>query len=237
MKQPAKDRVRFACDECDQLLSIGTSRIGQTVTCPKCSCKNTVPSAEAAAAQLAERKRRKQARQEESQQDFSQFEVYDDDTEFIFETEEGEGYYGGKVDRSKVAVSRTVLYIQGGLLGFVAIAAFAFGWFVGAMTAGPAHSPVEDNTPKVVRGTITYEDAAGQAQPDADSVVILLPQDNRPASGEKIEVAGLRPSTHRPMKITPVFNKYKRWAEATPARIRRGSIACKSPSGAVITCS
>jgi len=29
MAQTAKDRVRFACDECDQLLSIGTSRNGQ----------------------------------------------------------------------------------------------------------------------------------------------------------------------------------------------------------------
>lgn len=198
MSQTA-ERIRFACQQCDQLLSIGVSRIGREITCPKCEHKNTVPDKEAAAAQLAERKKRKAARRQESEEDLAQFEVYDDETEFIFEHEDaGAYYYDARVDRTKVAVPRTILYVQGALLGVVALAAFVFGWIFGAATSGPRVSPEEDNTPRVVRGTLTYKDENNRAQPDAGSVVILVPQDSRPAPGEKVDVVGLRPDDPLP---------------------------------------
>jgi hypothetical protein len=198
MAETAKERIRFACEECDQLLSIGVSRIGQSITCPKCGCSNEVPDADAAALQIADRKRRKEQRRKESAEDFTQFEVYDDDTEFVFETDDDdEGYYGGRVDRNKVAVPRFVLYTQGALLGVVAIAAFVLGWIVGAATSGPAHVAVEDNTPRVIRGTLKYV-ADGTEQPDAGSVVILVPQDGRPTIDEKVPAQGLGPDDQPP---------------------------------------
>ena len=197
MAQTAKERIRFACNECDQLLSIGVSRIGQMITCPKCSSENEVPDAEAAALQITDRKRRKQERRDAGD-DFSQFEVFDDEAEFVFETDDDvEGYYGGKVDRNKVAVSRFVLYTQGALLGVVAIGAFLLGWIVGASTSTSQPTVVEDNTPRVIRGTLTFNDAAG-AQPDAGSVVILVPQDRRPTIDEKVPAEGLGPDSQPP---------------------------------------
>ena len=110
MSQSAKERIRFACDECDQLLSIGVSRIGQSITCPKCGSENEVPDADAAALQIADRRRRKEERRKKNEEDFSQFEVFDDETEFVFETDDDEeGYYTGRVDREKVAVPRYLL--------------------------------------------------------------------------------------------------------------------------------
>jgi len=203
MAQTAKERIRFACEQCDQLLSIGATRIGQHVNCPKCGSENEVPDAEAAALQIADRKRRKEKARRESAEDFSQFEVYDDDTEFIFETEDDVGYYGGRVDRSKVAVPRYVLYTQGALLGSVAIGAFVLGWVFGAVTAGPDKSLVEDNTPRVIRGELTYVDQQDREQPDAGSVVILVPQESRPGPNEKVSVAGLRPDDPMPEEDHP----------------------------------
>lgn len=198
MAQTAKERIRFACGECDQLLSIGVSRIGQSITCPKCGSENEVPDADAAALQIADRRRRKDAARRESKEDFTQFEVYDDETEFVFETDDDdEGYYGGNIDRSRVAVPRTVLYLQGALLGVVAIGAFVLGWIFGAATSPSQPSVAEDNTPRIIRGTLTYQDATGE-QPDAGSVVILVPQNSRPTIDEKVPAQGLGPDDQPP---------------------------------------
>ncbi len=199
MAETAKDRIRFACDECDQLLSIGVSRIGQSITCPKCDHRNHVPDADAAALQLADRRMRRDKQKRETANDASQFEVYDDDTEFIFETDDDdEGYYGGRVDRSKVAVPRSVLYIQGAMLGVVAIGAFLLGWVLGATTSGPNENTVVDNTPRVIKGTLTYIDNDDRQQPDAGSIVILVPQESPPGADEKVDVAGLGPDEPLP---------------------------------------
>ena len=45
----------------------------------------------------------------------------------------------------------------------------------------------------VLRGKLTYVDAQGRESPDAGSVVILLPVDQRPSPGERISPIGLRP--------------------------------------------
>ena len=203
MAETAKDRLRFACQQCDQLLSVTASRQGQTVNCPKCERANVVPNAEVAALQLAERRKRRDKKKQEGAGDASQFEVYDDETEFIFETDEDEeGYYGGRVDRSKVAVPRVVLYTQGALLGVVAIGAFLLGWLLGITTSGPAQPNVVDSTPRVVKGTLTFVDGQNRQRPDAGSVVILVPQDAPPGVDEKVDVAGLGPDEPLPEPST-----------------------------------
>jgi phage FluMu protein Com len=205
MAQTAKERIRFACAKCDQLLSIGAGRIGQSVDCPKCKSPNEVPDVEAAALQIADRKLRKSQRRREDEkgsaagdavdgsEEFSQFAVFDDETEFIFESDEDEqGYYGGKVDREKVAVPRWVLYTQGALLGAVALGAFTFGWLFGAITSRSGAPVAQHDTPHIVKGALTYDDGNAGEQPDAGSVVILVP-DVKISHNEKIAVTGLRP--------------------------------------------
>lgn len=211
MADAVKKRIKFCCEHCDQLLSIGTSRIGRTIDCPKCGETLTVPNETEAGEQLAGRKTRRDAHREEHGEDFSQFTVYDDATEFIFESEDdSEGYYGGRIDRSKVAVPRMVLYVQGGLLGAVAIGCFLFGWVFGALTSGERDVVEEDNTPRIVRGTVNFLDTENRTQPDAGSVVILVPEDRRPGPDEKVDAVGLRPDDAPPdPEIHPGLQRIK----------------------------
>lgn len=211
MSSTAEQRIRFACQQCDQLLSIGASKIGRTIKCPKCSEINKIPTAEQAKQQIAERKGRKEAKRkelEESTDDLAQFAVYDQDNEFIFEQDDGGGYYFDKhIDKTKVAVPRAVLYTQGALLGVVAIGMFAFGWFVGSATSTPRISPEEDLTPRVVRGTLLFKDSAGRDQPDAGSVVIVVPEDSRPGPDDKVDIDGLRPDDPLPGELHPALQR------------------------------
>jgi phage FluMu protein Com len=210
MSSTAEKRIRFACQQCDQLLSIGASKIGRTIKCPKCAEVNTVPAADKAKQQIADRKQRKDAKRQEreSTDDFSQFTVYDQDNEFIFEQDDGGGYYFDKnIDKTKVAVPRAVLYTQGALLGVVAIGMFAFGWFVGSATSTPRISPEEDLTPRVVRGTLLFKDSAGRDQPDAGSVVIMVPEESRPGPDDKVDIDGLRPDDPLPGELHPALQR------------------------------
>jgi phage FluMu protein Com len=212
MSQSAEQRIRFACQQCDQLLSIGASKVGRTVKCPQCEHVNKVPTLEEAKQQIAARKQRKAAQREaiqESSQDFSQFTVFDQDNEFIFEQdEEGGGYYFDKnIDHTKLAVSRRIVYAQGVLLGVVAIGMFAFGWFVGSATSTPKASPEEDLTPRVVRGTLHFKDSSGRDQPDAGSVVIMVPEESRPGQNDKVDIDGLRPDDPPPDETHPALQR------------------------------
>ena len=202
MSQSTEQRIRFACQQCDQLLSIGASKVGRTIKCPKCQHVNTVPPADDAKQQLAQRKERKAAKRQEIQEsteDFSQFAVFDQDNEFVFEQDDdGSYYYDKSIDRTKVAVPRSVLYAQGVLLGVVAIGMFAFGWFVGSATSTPGPSIEEDLTPRVVRGTLLFKDSANRDQPDAGSVVIMVPEESRPGPDDKVDIEGLRPDDPLP---------------------------------------
>ncbi len=211
MSSTAEQRIRFACQQCDQLLSIGASKIGRTIKCPKCEHVNQVPSAADAKQQIVERKSRKQEQRkklEESTDDFSQFSVFDQDNEFVFEQDDAGGYYYDKnVDLTKVAVPRSVLYVQGALLGIVAIGMFAFGWFVGSATSTGGPSPEEDLTPRVVRGTLTFKDSANRDQPDAGSVVIMVPEESRPGPDDKVDIEGLRPDDPLPDQHHPALQR------------------------------
>lgn len=211
MSQSAEQRIRFACQQCDQLLSVGASKVGRTIKCPQCAHVNTVPTADSAKQQIAERKKRKEAKRQklqESTDDFSQFAVFDQDNEFVFEQEGDAGYYFDKnLDLTKIAVSRRVVYAQGILLGVVAIGMFAFGWFVGSATTTPGPSPEEDLTPRIVRGTLTFTDSAGRDQPDAGSVVIMVPEELRPGPDDKVDIEGLRPDDPLPGENHPALQR------------------------------
>ena len=45
--------VQFVCPECNQLLSVGSRKIGMEVTCPRCQRPIVVPTHEAAAVGVA----------------------------------------------------------------------------------------------------------------------------------------------------------------------------------------
>jgi hypothetical protein len=94
-----------------------------------------------------------------------------------------------------VAIPRYVLYLQGGLLGVVALVAFTIGMLAGGaiLTQPPAPAAAQAC---VIRGSVTY--ASGPRQlPDEGAVIAVLPQ-SQAKPDERAPVAGLRPEDPTP---------------------------------------
>jgi hypothetical protein len=133
------------------------------------------------------------------------FTLYDDEdeNEVIYEYEEETGPVTAQAllfDPTKVAVPRRILYLQGALLGLVAVLALGLGILIGSLGGG---RPVEDAGPepcritgRMVLGTRTEDTIADQG-----AVAIVVPQDARPES--KIELVGLRPQDPPPWEDHP----------------------------------
>jgi hypothetical protein len=103
-----------------------------------------------------------------------------------------------------VAIPRYVLYLQGGLIGVVALVAFAIGMLAGGAILTQPPVPAAPQ-PVVISGSVTY--ASGPRQlPDEGAVIALIPQ-TQTKPDEKAPVAGLRPDdptpgeTHRGIAI------------------------------------
>lgn len=188
--------IRFACTQCGQRLSVHDEKIGKKAKCPKCKQPITVPTSEAAAAQLAEvRAARAEAELEDA---LAEFVVYDDeDVELIYETEDvAQTAQAQPTDENYVAVPRWIVYVQGILLGVVALVSFALGILVGGSTATTSGTGEEAAGPVMLSGRITFRNSGNEQFPDEGGVVIALPATARPE--QKIEIEGLRPGDEPP---------------------------------------
>jgi hypothetical protein len=188
--------IRFACTHCGQRLSVHDEKVGKKAKCPKCKQPITVPTAEAAAAQLAEvRAARAEAELEDA---LAEFVVYDDeDVELIYETEDDTQTAAAPLaDENYVAVPRWIVYVQGVLLGVVALVAFALGILVGGSTATTSGTGEDIAGPVTLSGHITFRNSGNEQVPDEGAVVIALPASARPE--QKIEIEGLRPADEPP---------------------------------------
>lgn len=192
--------IKFPCLHCQKSLSARSRKVGHKVKCPNCDKTLTVPTLEEGAAMLDLRNR---ARSQSSAEDdpYSEFIVYDDEGEFDFETgnvtrpggDQGNEEFPVRIDPTKVAVPRLVLYMQGILLGIVGLGAFAIGVFVS--DTGPTDDP-GSTKPATIIGKLTYLNVDNQAQPDGGAIVLALPLDKRP--DEKLAASGLRPDEPPP---------------------------------------
>ena len=191
--------IKFICDQCSQVLKVHASKVGAKVKCPKCETKLTVPSEKKAADAVARYKKSvdESVGGDSDFDPFSQFAVYDDDTELVYETSSPQSTRAKNVvvDRSKVAVSRTILYIQGALLGIVAILFFSLGLVVGVDYGSEGGGTPDEPAPARVTGRVVYEDG-NRHEPDSGAVVILIPYGSQPP--EKILPDNLRPDDEPP---------------------------------------
>jgi hypothetical protein len=139
----------------------------------------------------------------EDEDPFSQFLVYDDETELVYADEdEEETPYAEDVpvDPTKVAVPRRILYMQGVLLGVVAVACFALGVVVGLGTSGPSDDD-DVAQPCVISGRIAFGDGADATTPDEGAVAIVVPRHEHP--DQKADIDGLRPQDPKPDENHP----------------------------------
>lgn len=199
--------IRFTCNHCGSRLSVSSRKAGMASQCPKCHHPLTVPTPEPRQRVPdgeAPRESAGPSRDDEAKEDpFAQFIVYDEEPELVYASDEEDVPPYAEdlpIDPTKVAVPRRILYLQGILLGVVALSCFALGVLVGASRSGggpEVHVP----QPCFVRGTIAIRSGAGDPIPDQGAVAIVVPQDRHPE--QKAELDGLRPQDPPPDDTHP----------------------------------
>jgi hypothetical protein len=130
---------------------------------------------------------------------FAEFLVYDGETELVYATEdedESASSPWAPVDANKLAVPRSVLYMQGILIGTVALMGFTLGILVGAGTSGRRDNGDDQPQPCLISGVIGVQNETGETHPDVGAVAIVVPRDQHPE--QKAELFGLRPQDPRP---------------------------------------
>jgi hypothetical protein len=100
-----------------------------------------------------------------------------------------------------VVVPRSVLYLQGLLLGVVGIGSFLLGLMMGRGAPHGDRALPASAQPSVIRGTVSFVNRDEETLPDAGAVVFALPQGNRPDA--KLALDGLRPSEPPPAENQP----------------------------------
>ncbi len=210
--------IRFRCESCNARLSVSSRKAGARAKCPKCGCKISVPSSDGETSDAgttvepaptppepavyaaseppmlaAETPAAETVPGRDVDDPFSQFLVYDDETELVYEDEEEAPNVTGAnlpFDPNKVTVRRSLLYMQGALLGVVALFSFALGILFGAAGSGTV-ATVDEPLPCVITGRIVLRTQADDTIVDRGAVAMVLPQGARPES--KLEILGLRP--------------------------------------------
>ncbi len=190
--------IKFICDHCDQVLKVSSKKIGSKARCPKCKNSLTVPTEAEAAQSVARYKQARQDSGEEVVDPFAAFTVYDAEMELVYEPDDAyrtRAVKDANVDRTKLAVSRTVLYIQGTLLGVVALLFFMLGVIVGVDYGNETSGRTAGPSPSVVTGRVFFENGDDRA-PDGGAVVIVVPRDSKP--NHKVMPDNLRPGDELP---------------------------------------
>lgn len=197
--------IKFACEHCGTRLSVSSRKAGSRAKCPKCQQTLTIPEASRDEAdrptQAVEGLSDSIATAPQTQDDpLAEFLVYDSEAELVYAADDEEGTalagFQASLDPDKVAVPRSILYVQGALLGVVALMSLALGILVGR-GCSPANQ-IEDAAPQacLISGVVAIENATGETTPDAGAAVIVVPRDLRPE--EKVETIGLRPQDTPP---------------------------------------
>jgi len=205
--------IKFACEHCGARLSVSSRKAGAQAKCPKCQRVLQIPDSDqdggvavtiASAAPVAPTQPAynppTSAVGRAADDPLSEFLVYDSESELIYATDDDEiaasAGFRASLDPHKVAVPRSILYMQGVLLGLVALTSLLIGILVGRGLSGGA--PSEDDGPQacLVTGEVALVAASGEASPDSGAVVLIVPRDMRPERQAKM--VGLRPQDPPP---------------------------------------
>jgi len=204
--------IKFACERCGARLSVSSRKAGARAKCPKCQQTLTVPTpprakadkateASAEPTEAAQEPSDSTAAAPQTQEDpLAEFLVYDSEAELVYATDDEESSslagFQASLDPDKVAVPRSILYMQGGLLGLVALMSLIVGILIGRGLAPEAN--LEDAGPQtcLISGAVAIEDATGETAPDDGAAVLVVPRDLRPE--QKVEIVGLRPQDTPP---------------------------------------
>ena len=122
---------------------------------------------------------------------FAEFAVYDEPAEWVYEEDtQDPDAPAPAAPKHYVAVPRTVLYVQGGLLAALAIFGFLFGFLAGRLSVDPSQANTTVR-PANVSVVVLYHNEEGREVDDPRALVLILPAD-QPAE-EKLTAVGMAP--------------------------------------------
>lgn len=207
--------VQFACPQCHTRLSVGRRKIGTQTDCPKCGRSLVVPNQTEADTGLALAGIAKAGASVPNAEAMPEFVVYDDIPGLVTPPASGPApaadqpipFLGqesanraGTVDAQRspsMLLSRPMVYFLVALIAFVAVLAFAAGYFTGrdgSNAAGTVAADIID--PVVVEGKLVFTSSAATVIGDGGAVVVALPVGARPPTA--IHTHGLRPGEPEP---------------------------------------
>lgn len=201
--------VRFNCNECKTLLSVGRRKIGERIDCPKCGAKITVPIIDALTGRPV-RPKTKGDRQLVSPSTIDDDPADDDPdapiAEYVVRGDEVDpaanpgGIANGPPTGRGITMSVGGFLIQWCVIMLALVGAFFGGyWYhLFQQTESPPTTttgdPLTQAVPGViVEGAVVYEPSPGRVEPDVGSMVFLFPVE--PVPETPLEGAALSPST------------------------------------------
>jgi phage FluMu protein Com len=198
--------IKFACEHCGARLSVSSRKAGAQAKCPKCQQVLQIPATargeDAAPPDTAGQPSGAPpaAGPREEGDPLAEFLVYDSEAELIYATDDedstSQAGFRASLDPHKIAIPRSILYMQGALLGLVALFSLLIGVLFGRGCSPAAQ--IADDGPQacLVTGVVALQDARGETTPDAGAVVVIVPRDLRPE--RQASMLGLRPQDPPP---------------------------------------
>ncbi|QDU26295.1 hypothetical protein ETAA8_13730 [Anatilimnocola aggregata] len=216
--------IRFACQHCDQKLSVGSQKAGTKANCPRCKEAVRVPGVAARQERVTAQSMLVMAgkpepldepiapplvggQNEPSESPLETSElVFDTGPSTSYEEKAGhESQVAERTDYNLVSFPRYVLYAQAGLVAGVAIVCFTLGALMGsAFFRGQPDVPIVAK-PCTISGFVEVTQGVVK-KGDEGAVVVVLPFDVQKLD-ERSPVEGLRPKdappdeTHRGLSI------------------------------------
>jgi hypothetical protein len=197
--------IKFACEHCGARLSVSSRKAGAQAKCPKCEQILQIPapargedvaSLEAAVEQFEPMS----AAGRPADDPLAQFLVYDSEADLIYATDDEESTsqagFRASLDPHKVAVPRSILYVQGALLGLVTLMGLLIGILIGRGCSPKAQTADEGPQACLISGVVAIQDAQGETTPDGGAAVVIVPRDLRPE--QQASMLGLRPQDPPP---------------------------------------
>lgn len=204
--------IRFACQKCGQRLNVMVNKAGLRARCPRCKEPLTIPTEPTAGGPEA-------------------------DVEWTSDASEAPGF--SPVRRpvapktlptdGRVRVPRYVIFTQGLLLAVVACGCFALGYHLGGARAT---APAPDTPgPCTVSGNVVYQTSGGTRFPDEGAVILIVPQDSRPATDEKLDTEALKPVATATNSLAEMQQRVRQMGGAYARADVEGNFRVQLPHG------
>ncbi|MEK6249221.1 MAG: hypothetical protein N2C12_13650 [Planctomycetales bacterium] len=202
--------IRFACENCQELLTVSDQTAGQQMRCPKCTARLSVPNVSVPSVPVPNNDPQSVGQNRATEKpatpgSASPLVVYD--TEFRYE-DESVRTKPVDYDPRLVAISRKVIYLQAGLLVALTMGAALVGYMAGSTVHDPADAQTATRQRVLIQGEVKW---VGFTGPLADSGAVVLVLPSRSLVEKKIAGGRLAPDRPLPASDDKTIEMIEDW--------------------------